>query len=85
MKTNYIITLEISSELEAERLRKNIIDNNYKNNLAFESVILLTEENFYNNDNPQKCPPYQSTLRHHAKTLLKGDDKDGIEVFRIKH
>lgn len=83
MKKNYIVTLEISSEHEIEELKKSIIENN--NNFVLENILLLTTESFYDDDEPQKCPPYQSTLRYHAKALLKGDNKDGIDVFRINH
>lgn len=83
MKKNYIVTFEISSELEIEELKKSIIENN--NSFVLENILLLTTESFYDDDAPQKCPPYQSTLRYHAKVLLKGDNEDGIEVFHINH
>lgn len=82
-KKTYLITLEINSELEIEQLKKSILNNKTEYDLV--NLILLSEEGFYNDDNPQKCPPYQSTLRHHANILIKGDEDGGIDVYRVKH
>lgn len=82
-KKSYLITLEINSELDIEQLKQSIIDNKVEYNC--ENIILLSEEDFYNDDNPQKCPPYQSTLRHHASILSKGDEDGGIDIYHIKH
>lgn len=82
-KKSYLITIEINSELEIEQLKKSIINN--KTEYDLENLILLSEEGFYNDDNPQKCPPYQSTLRHHASILSKGDEDGGIDIYHIKH
>lgn len=82
MRNTYIVTFEVSSDLDLEDL-KNYIIRGYKKQIIYENLILLTKESWYNNES-EKIPPYQSTLRHHANKIMKGDMQNGIKIYKIK-
>ena len=72
----YIATLEITSPLDIQHLREQIIKD--IDSVNFRELFLITKEDHYDGA-PEYIDPYQPTLIKHANDILKGEK--GIEKF----